>query len=214
MRPNVIKLSILALLMSSYDTSQACPRHKDEIFFTAKEKYNADKDAEDFLSRIDVSNGICVMEKLATKGELILKNPELGNMCEGIEYFEEAIIKNVESNYGEIIFNYNEEYALLFLNPFYNNAYFQISAIEGNKYSRYKVAKELVKLLDDNSQYIFGNGAKEYAKTIEEYLIDASNINSLRSEIEPLLKYIREKFPNNTSNSHIDTRPRKVICEP
>ncbi len=214
MGPNVIKLSILALLMSSYDASQACPRNKDEIFFLAKEKYNADKDAEDFLSRIDVSNGICVMEKLATKGELILKNPELGNMCEGIKYLEESIIKNVESNYGEILFKYNEEYALFFLNPLYNNAYFQISAIEGNKYSRYKVAKDLVQILDDNSQYIFGSREEQYAKTIEEYLIDSSNINSLRSEIEPLIKYIREKYPNNTSDSHIDTQPRKVICKP
>ena len=197
--------------------SSACPKDSDPVFFDLLQKIDeggGGGDYETLWVGIDPSNGNCVTAKYFEKGRMIVSGLVRKDKCEGVRYLRKAFLSNVNLNYGSIVFENNENLILLILNSLYNDAYFQISAIEGDTYSRYKVAETMFGKLEEGYSVILGGNTGDFTATIKAYLSEAEAIPNLRQRSREILAKLRDKYTISSSSELIDTTPRKVICDP
>lgn len=194
--------------------SSACPRDSDPVFSGLQQKIEEGGDYETLWAGIDPSNGICMTEKYFEKGRMIIFGLVRKDKCEGVRYLRKALLSNVNLNYGSIVFENNEKLALLILSALYNDAYFQMSAIEGDVYSRFKVAEIMFGKLEEGYGVILGGNTGDFAATIKAYLSEAQAIPNLRKKSQEILGELEAQYTISSNSEHIDTTPRKVICDP
>lgn len=207
-------LLLLVPLTLAPGTSSACPRDSDPVFFDLQRKIKEGGDYEAFWNSIDTSNENCLTEKYFEKGRMIITGQVKKDKCEGVSYLRKALLNNVNKNYGNIVFENNENLILLILSALYNDAYFQMSAIEGDTYSRYKVAEIMFGKLEEGYGVILGGNTEDFAATIKAYLSEAEAIPNLRKSSQEILSRLKAKYSNGSNSEYIDTTPRKVICYP